>query len=138
MLGKAIAGSFSEPMDMDIGKRERLRAAAIPPRLKSAGPLAAFLWSLNVTLIAPDNTEELALENVARTALLDTFQEMLSPRERCVLESGIMLWFYWPRAYLLLERLANALNGTSEHIRQIEAKALGKLRTSAVGQASFA
>lgn len=75
-----------------------------------------------------EETEEQAVANASSAVLMKTLEDVLSPRERRVLE---LRYGFTGREHTLLEA-GKKLNVTRERIRQIEARALEKLRTPEV------
>lgn len=82
-------------------------------------------FNLGALLADPNEaTEEQALANVSKAALLEALQNVLNPRERRVVE--LRYGLLTGKEHTLLE-VGKKLNVTRERIRQIEGKALRKL-----------
>jgi RNA polymerase primary sigma factor len=106
----------------------RLDIGSLDEALTDNGEEGLTLGSL---LADPDEeTEEQALAKASSAVLLETLRDVLSPRERRVLE----LRFGFAGREHTLEEIGNKLQVTRERIRQIEAKALRKLRRPAVAR----
>jgi RNA polymerase primary sigma factor len=111
--------------------RRGLDVGSLDESLLDSGDEGLTLGSL---LADPaEETEEQALAKASSTVLLETLQDVLSPRERRVLE----LRFGFIGHEHTLEEIGNKLQVTRERIRQIEAKALRKLRRPSVARTLF-
>ncbi len=94
-------------------------------------PLADDTEMTHGSLVAdPSDMEEQALTNVSSDALRETLQEVLSARELQILE----LRFGLTGREHTLEETGAKLKVTRERIRQVEAKALHKLRNPRVAR----
>ena len=71
--------------------------------------------------------DELAVSSLAKTSILEVFDEVLKPRERQILIKRFGLDTGVP---MTLQEIASTYNVSRERIRQIESKALRKLRYS--------
>lgn len=71
--------------------------------------------------------DELAVSSLAKTSILEVFDEVLKPRERQILIKRFGLDTGVP---MTLQEIASNYNVSRERIRQIESKALRKLRYS--------